>query len=172
MQVKHFFAVQLAHGGSVGAAHVVGINLQLRQGVNLCLGPHQQRAAGLGRICFLRAGVNLYAAIEHRMRRVGDDTLLQLPADAVGLCVGDASVCVGDLLPRNMGQAIQRALDTCATQLCRGVQARNFSTQRDADAVVVAVLCLRQRAAGNVKSLQTLALQTDVMHRLASHSLR
>ena len=53
-------------------------------------------------------------------------------------------------------------MDTCATQLCRGVQARNFSTQRDADAVVVAVLCLRQCAAGNVKSLQTLALQADV----------
>ena len=64
----------------MGALHVVGINFQLRLGVDLRIVGQQQVAIGLLGIGLLRVLVHHDAAVEHAMRVVVENAVVKLPA--------------------------------------------------------------------------------------------
>jgi hypothetical protein len=99
--------VELRHRGTVGTLHVVGVDLQLRLGVDLRLGAGQQVLVGQLGTGFLGLRMDVNAPVEHRRRAIGDDAAKHLVTAAVGHGVLDAGVVVDVLLAAGQVDAVQ-----------------------------------------------------------------
>ena len=86
LQVKLLFGVVAGEIGSVGAAHVVGNDFQLRLGVGAGLGRQQEIAVLLVGVALLRRSADVDVA--------GEDAARPIVQGAVPEHVGDAAGCV------------------------------------------------------------------------------
>src|ERR1035437_1101188 len=84
LQVEELVGVDLAHGGAVGAAHVVGLDLELGHGIGLGFGRQDQAAVGLVGVRMLGVLADLDQPRVDRDRLVPKRAFDQQVAHAVG----------------------------------------------------------------------------------------
>src|SRR5215471_2999923 len=82
-QIEERVLFNLADGRSMRTLYVVGIDLQLRLGVDLCVVREQQVAIRLLGVGLLRIFVNDDAAVKHAMRVAVEDAVIKLAAATV-----------------------------------------------------------------------------------------
>jgi len=97
-QVEESLFVELADARAVAALHVVGVDLELGLGVDLGPLAEQQVRVRLQCIGLGRLGAHEHTAAEDAPRILGQHSLVELPARAVGRRVVDQGVVV-DVLP-------------------------------------------------------------------------
>src|SRR5262249_17147161 len=78
---------ELTDGCAMRSLHIVGVNLELRLGVDLPVVREQQVAIGLLGIGLLRVLVDDDPAVENAMRMIVEDAIVELPAVAMRLRV-------------------------------------------------------------------------------------
>src|SRR5699024_2288434 len=93
-QIEDGVFIELADCGAVRALDVVGVDLQLRLGVDLGLFRQQQRIRRLFGIGFLRVLVDDHLAVEHTAAAVAENAFEYLAAGAVLGGMIDTSVVV------------------------------------------------------------------------------
>src|SRR5207302_3624143 len=93
-QVADLRGVELADGGAMTALDVVGVNFQLRLGIDFGAVRQQQVAVGLLRVGPLRVGMHDQLAVEHRARSTVQYTLVELAAGAARPRMVDAGVMI------------------------------------------------------------------------------
>jgi hypothetical protein len=91
----------------VGTLHVVGVDLQLRLGVDLRLGAGQQVLVGQLGTGLLGLRMDVDASVEHRRGAIGDDAAKRLVTGAVGHRVLDAGVVVDVLVAARQVDAVE-----------------------------------------------------------------
>src|SRR6185437_6652055 len=84
-QVEHSLRIELPDGGAVSTSHVVGMDLQLRLGVDDGIVAQHQVFVGLFRIGLLRVFAHDDAAIEDGVGAVVQNSLVELVTGAVWL---------------------------------------------------------------------------------------
>ena len=92
------FFVELANGGAMGAADVVGEDFQLRLGVNDGVLGQQQRLVGLLGIGLLGILADEDLAVEDAVSAIAEDALVNLMARTVRLGVIDDGEVIDVLL--------------------------------------------------------------------------
>ena len=93
-QVEHRVRVHLAHRGAVRALHVVGVDLELRLGVDHRGFREQQVLVALDGIGLLRFGPHDDAAVEDALALAVQDSLVEFVAGGVRLGVVERGVIV------------------------------------------------------------------------------
>ena len=78
LQIKKLILLQLAHGGAMGTAHVIGDDFQLRFGVNPGPIRKQEIATQLGSVGALGIPGNADGSIENGVGAVSGNALLEL----------------------------------------------------------------------------------------------
>src|ERR1051326_9586857 len=96
-QIEERLGVQLADGGAVGAAHVVGENLQLGFGIDDRVVGEDQVLVGLLGIGLLGVLADNDAAVENRVGFAVQNPLVEFVAGAVRLGMIDDGVVVGEI---------------------------------------------------------------------------
>ena len=109
-QIEQRIFFHLADGRAVRALHVVGVNFELRLGVDLRVIGKQQVAVGLLGVGFLRVLVHDDAAVKHAVRVAVEDAVVELAAAAMRAGVFDEHVVVEVLAAIADEQAIDQAL--------------------------------------------------------------
>jgi len=100
----------------VCAFHVVGVNFELRLGVDLRIVGEQQIAVRLLRVGLLRVFMDDDASVENAVRMAVEDSVIKLPAAAVRAGMLDQHVVIQMLVPVADEQAIDKALSAFACQ--------------------------------------------------------
>src|SRR6202522_439407 len=86
-QIKQSVLLNLTNGRTMRTLHVVGINFQLRLGVDLRIVGEQQITICLLGISLLRVLVDNDAPVKNAVRMTVEDAAIKLPALAVRLSV-------------------------------------------------------------------------------------
>ncbi len=124
-QVKQLFLVELADAGAMGTLHVVGVDFQLRFGVNDGIVGQQQRLVGLLGVGLLGVGVNVNLAVEDAAGPAVEDALVQLVAGAIRLGMVDARVVIDQLVAARQVQAVKRGFAALRVEHHVDVRARS-----------------------------------------------
>ena len=106
----------LTDGGAVRALYVVGVNFQLRLGVDLSFARKQQIAICLLRVGLLRVFVDDDATMKHAVRASAKNAIVKLAAAAVRLRVLDQHVVVQMLAAGSGEQAVDQAIAAFAVE--------------------------------------------------------
>ena len=110
LQVEGRLGVQLPDGCAVGAAHVVGQDLQLGFGIDYRGIGKQKVLVSLLRVGLLRVPAHEYAAVERGGRPVVEDTFVEFVAGGVGPCVIDGELIVYMLGTLDHVQSVERGI--------------------------------------------------------------
>ena len=164
-QVEQSIFFDLADGRTVGALHVVGVDFQLRLGVNLRVVGKQQVAVRLLGVGFLRVFVHDDAAVENPVRMAIQDSVVELAAAAVWAGVLYVHVIVEMLVIVAHEDAVDQTLSTFAGQHWVDIVADQSAAkqQRMGGNVRAAFLLNAQRR--NVERVQALALDHVMRNR-------
>src|SRR5262249_45848349 len=98
LQIEDLFLIELANARSVRALDIIGVNLQLRLGVDHCIVRQQQRLVGLACVRLLGILVDVNLAVEDAAGPAIKDALVKLMAGAARLGVVDPRVIVNQLI--------------------------------------------------------------------------
>ena len=115
-QVENRFVVQLADGRAVRAFHVVGVNFQLRLGIDAGILGKQQILVGLLGVGFLGDLADQDAAVENAPGPPIEDAIEILVAVAVGLGVLHHHVVIRQLLALGQVEPVEDAFHALAGQ--------------------------------------------------------
>ena len=135
-QIEQRVVVQVAGGRAVAAFHVVGIDLQLRLGVDLRLVGQQQCLAELMAVRLLRVLVDHDPPLEDGARGIIDHALEDLAARGPRLQVFDHGGRVAVLRVAQQVGAVQVTFGAFAVEAHRGLVARQPATGGLREAVV------------------------------------
>ena len=130
-QIKQLRFVELADGRAVVALDVVGVNFELRLGVDFRIFGQQQVVVGLVGIGLLRARMHDDLAVEHRVGLTVHHSAIVFPAGAVGLAMINERVVVHMLLAADQIQAVERGLAATGVERGRDVVAAQGGAQRE-----------------------------------------
>ena len=128
-QIEERVFLDLADGRAVRALHVVGVDFELRLGVDLRRVGKQQVAIGLLGVGLLRVLVHDDAAVKDAVRAVIENAVVKLAAGAVRAGVLDQHVVVEVLPAVADEQAVDQALAALAGQNRMHVVAHQRSAQ-------------------------------------------
>ena len=129
-QVEERVFLDLADGGAVRAFHVVGVNFELRLGVDLRAVGKQQVAIGLLGVGLLRVLVHDDAAMENAVRAAVQNAVVELAAAAVRAGVLDQHVVIEVLLSAADEQAVDQAFAAFAGENRMNVVAHDRAAQQ------------------------------------------
>src|ERR1035437_1985426 len=112
LQVEERFAVELADGGAMGAAHIVGEDLQLGFGIHHGVVGEDQVLVSLLGIGLLGVLADDDFAVEDGVRLAVEDALVELVAGAVRHGVADHRMIIDVLRAVDDVEAVQRGVGT------------------------------------------------------------
>ena len=157
-QVEQRVLLDLADGGAVRALHVVGVDLQLRLGVDLRVVGKQQVAVGLLGVGLLRVLVHDDAAVKDAVRLAIENPVVELPAAAVRAGMLHQHVVVQVLAAIADEETVDQALSPFACQHRVHVVAHQRPAQQQRVRRDVGASPLLDTQRGDVESLLVLAL--------------
>src|SRR5579863_2480790 len=158
LQVEQSVFFNLADGRAVGALHVVGVDFQLRLGVDLRIVGKQKITVGLLGVGLLRVLVYHDAAVENAVGMAVQDSVVELAAAAVRAGMLHVHVIVEMLMAIADKQAIDQALSTFAGQHRVHVVADQSAAEQKRMGCHVRTSILLNAKCGNVERIQALAL--------------
>ena len=113
-QIEQSILIDLADRRAMGALHVIGMDLQLRLGVNSRVIGEQQIAVRLFGVGLLRVLMDNDAPVEYSMRLRIQNSVVELAAFAVRAGMLDEHVIVEVLMPAPDKKSIDQALRAVA----------------------------------------------------------
>ncbi len=129
-QIKQRILFNLADGRAVRALHVVGVNFELRLGVDLRVVGEQQVAIGLLGVGLLRVFVDDDASVKNAVGMIVENAVVELTAAAVRAGVLDQHVVIEMLAAVADEQAIDQALSAFTGQHRMHVVAHQSSAEK------------------------------------------
>ncbi len=146
----------------MGAFHVVGVNLQLRLGIDLRVIGKQQVAVGLFRVGFLRVFVNNDAAVKNAVRVTIENAVIELAAAAMRTGMLDEHVIVHVLAAVADEQPVDQTLAAFAGQHRMNVVTNKPPAQKHRMRTHIRAAGLLSAQGGDVKGLAVFALEQIV----------
>jgi hypothetical protein len=106
-QIEQLFFVNAPDRRPVAAFHVIGVNFQLRFGVDFRQPPEQQIVVGHLAVGFQRVRRDVDQPVKHRPPFIADDGFVQLAAVAVADLMVEPGAAVADLIFHRHRQRIE-----------------------------------------------------------------
>ena len=148
----------------MGAFHVVGVDLQLRLGIDLGVVGKQQVAVGLLRVRLLRILVDDDASVEDAVGVAVENAVVELPAAAMRAGVLDEHVVIHMLPAAGDEQAVDQALAALAGQHRMHVIADQSAAQQHRMRTHIGAALLLGAQGGDVKGLAVFAFDQVMGH--------
>ena len=124
-QVEQLFVINASNGCTVTAFDVIGVNLQLRLGIDLRQSPQQQIVVGHLAVGFQRVLSDVNQTIEHRPAFIADDSFMQLAATAVADLMIEPGTAVADFVFHRHRQRINTQIAVFTAKARAGVMAQH-----------------------------------------------
>ena len=169
-QIEQLLFVNAPHRRPVAAFHVIGVNFQLRFGVDLRQPPEQQIIVGHLTVGFQRERRDVDQPVKHRPPLIADDGFVQLAAGAVADLMVEPGAAIADLIFHRHRQRIEAQVAVFAAQAGAGLVTQHLAAKQETAAEGRGVAAQQQVVMGEVIAAGILKCQLDMLEvRVIGH---